>query len=207
MCDGDPTLPAGRVSSHYLVDLDGTVYQLVDESKRAWHAGIGSWGDVHDVNSASVGIEIQNVGLDENDRRVPFPEAQIEAVIGLCAGIQRRYGIGAGNIVGHSDVSPGRKQDPGEAFPWRRLAEAGVGLWTDGFSDSAWPEDKMLASIGYDVSDLGKAIIAFKRHWHPEAITRGAGNTLGRIAAIHEMTMKAKRSAKWQKGSQGKTFG
>lgn len=189
--------PSGRVSAHYVVDVDGTSYQLVDESKRAWHAGVGSWGDVHDVNSAAIGIEIQNVGVDEDGRRVPFPDAQIEAVIALCQGIQRRYGIQPWNIVGHSDVSPIRKQDPGEAFPWKTLAAAGVGLWTDDFADPEWPAEKMLASIGYDVSDFDKALLAFKRHWHPEAITMGAGNTLGRIAAVFEL-MNKKRG--WKNG-------
>ncbi len=207
LCDGDPALPAGRVSSHYLVDLDGTVYRLVDEAKRAWHAGIGSWGGVRDVNSASIGIEIQNVGVDGNGRRVPFPEEQIDAVIDLCAGIQRRHGIRARNVVGHSDVAPVRKQDPGEAFPWRRLAAAGVGTWTDDFATPDRPADTMLASIGYDISDLGKAMVAFQRHWHPEAITRGAENTLGRIAAIHKLMIQEKRSIKWQAQNNGKSFG
>ena len=192
----DPNRSPGRVSAHYLVDVDGTIFQLVDESKRAWHAGIGSWGNVRDVNSASIGIEIQNVGLDENGGRVPFPEPQIYAVIRLCFDIQRRHGILPWNVVGHSDVAPGRKQDPGEAFPWKKLSEAGVGLWTDDFAAPGLPADTMLASIGYDVTDFNKALLAFKRHWHPEAITNGAGDTLGRIAAIHGMTMKGKRGAK-----------
>ena len=186
LCEGNPPPSAGRVSAHYLVDLDGTIYRLVDESKRAWHAGIGSWGNVRDVNSASVGIEIQNIGLDAEGRRVPFPDAQIEAVIELCRDIRRRHGIRDGNIVGHGDVAPARKQDPGEAFPWRELAEAGVGLWSDEFSDPELPAESMLASIGYDVSDLDMAMAAFKRHWHPDAISRGAGNTLGRLAAVFE---------------------
>lgn len=194
--------PSGRVSAHYLVDVDGTSYQLVDESKRAWHAGIGSWGDVRDVNSAAIGIEIQNLGLEEDGRRVPFPDAQIEAVIALCRDIQQRHGIHPWNIVGHSDVSPTRKQDPGEAFPWRRLAEAGVGLWTDGFASPKLPDEKMLASIGYDVSDPDKALMAFKRHWHPEAIAEGAGNTSGRIAAIFGMIAKGKKSMKAREKKQ-----
>ena len=194
--------PSGRVSAHYLVDVDGTSYQLVDESKRAWHAGVGSWGDVRDVNSAAIGIEIQNLGLDEDGRRVPFPDAQLEAVIALCRDIQQRHGIHPWNIVGHSDVSPSRKQDPGEAFPWRRLAEAGVGLWTDGFASPKLPNEKMLASIGYDVSDPDKALMAFKRHWHPEAIAEGAENTSGRIAAIFGMIAKGKKSMKAKEKKQ-----
>ena len=179
--------PSGRVSAHYLVDLDGTVYQLVDESKRAWHAGVGSWRGVLDVNSASIGIEIQNIGFDADGKRVPFPNIQIDAVIDLCKNIQKRHGISPENIVGHGDVSPARKQDPGEAFPWKTFAEAGVGLWTDGFADSEWPAEKMLASIGYDGADFDKALLAFKRHWYPEAITMGASNTLGRIAAVFKL--------------------
>ena len=182
-----PTNPAGRVSSHYLVDRDGTIYQMVDESKRAWHAGAGSWRELDDVNSRSIGIEIVNIGLDAEGKREPFPDAQIDAVIALCKDIQERYGIAARDIVGHADMAPCRRQDPGEAFPWKKLSESGIGLWTDGFAETENPIEEMLTAIGYDVSDLGNALLAFKRHWYPEAITAGASNALGRIGAVYQL--------------------
>ena len=183
----DPTNSLGRVSVHYLVDRDGTVYQMVDESKRAWHAGIGSWRGLDDINSRSCGIEIVNIGLDAEGKREPFPDVQIDSVIALCKDIQGRYGIATRNIVGHADTAPCRRQDPGEAFPWKKLAEAGIGLWTDEFAETDKPIEEMLSAIGYDVSDLGKAVLAFKRHWYPEAITMGASNTLGRIGAVYKL--------------------
>lgn len=178
----DSTNEAGGVSAHYLVDRDGTLYRLVDESKRAWHAGLGSWAGLDDINSRSIGIEIVNIGLTEDGKREPFPNAQIEAVIKLCKDIQSRYPIKY--VLGHSDVAPQRKQDPGEAFPWKRLAEAGIGIWTDAFADPKKSIPEMLSDIGYDVSALDKAVVAFQRHFYPEAITSGATNTVGRMAAI-----------------------
>lgn len=181
----DPTNEAGRVSAHYLVDRNGALYGLVDESKRAWHAGVGSWAGMNAINDCSVGIEIVNVGLTEDGKREPFPDAQIDAVIKLCKDIQSRYPIKY--VLGHSDVAPQRKMDPGEAFPWKKLAEAGIGIWTDALSEPKKSVAEMLAGIGYDVSDIDKATIAFQRHWYPEAITEGATNTVGRIAAIYDI--------------------
>ena len=181
----DPTNEAGRVSAHYLVDRDGTRYGLVDESKRAWHAGVGIWAGMNAINDCSIGIEIVNVGLTEDGKREPFPDAQIDAVIKLCRDIQSRYPIKY--VLGHSDVAPQRKQDPGEAFPWKKLAEAGIGIWTDAFAEPKKSVAEMLAGIGYDVSDIDKATIAFQRHWYPEAITEGATNTVGRMAAIYDI--------------------
>lgn len=186
----ETTNVAGRVSAHYLVDRDGRAYKLVDESKRAWHAGVGSWKGLDDINSRSIGIEIVNVGLTEDGRREPFPDRQIDAVIALCKDIIRRHGILPHNIVGHSDVAPARKQDPGEAFPWAKLAEAGVGIWTDDFAEPNASVEEMLAIIGYDVSDIGKAMVAFQRHWYPEGITDGATKTIGRIAAVYNLINK-----------------
>ena len=184
----ETTNEAGNVSAHYLVDRDGCIYNLVDESKRAWHAGLGSWAGLNDINSRSIGIEIVNAGLTADGKREPFPAAQIDAVIKLCKDIQSRYTIKY--VLGHSDVAPQRKQDPGEAFPWRTLAAAGVGVWTDDFMEPKKPADEMLGGIGYDVSDVDKAIIAFQRHWYPEAITIGALNTIERIAAVYSLITK-----------------
>ena len=184
----ETTNEVGKVSAHYLVDRNGCIYNLVDESKRAWHAGLGSWAGLNDINSRSIGIEIVNVGLTADGKREPFPAAQIDAVIKLCKDIQSRHTIKY--VLGHSDVAPQRKQDPGEAFPWRKLAAAGVGVWTDDFVEPKKSVDEMLWGIGYDVSDIDKAIIAFQRHWYPEAITIGASNTIERIAAVYGLTTK-----------------
>jgi len=127
MCD-----PAAEVSAHYMVWEDGRVVQLVGEDKRAWHAGVSSWQGDDDLNSRSIGIEIVNGGHDwplADDVLPPYPEVQIEAVIDLSQGIQERWSIPFNRIVGHSDIAPRRKPDPGEHFPWDRLARAGIGLW------------------------------------------------------------------------------
>ena len=132
------TSPESRVSAHYMVTEEGEIIQLVDEEKRAWHAGKSYWRGITDVNSASVGIEIVNPGHEFGYRN--FPDEQIASVIPLVADIKERHGIGRGNIVGHSDVAPSRKEDPGELFPWparnadgRRWAR--VRVWRDGYSE------------------------------------------------------------------------
>jgi N-acetylmuramoyl-L-alanine amidase len=116
----------GRVSSHYVVDTNGDVYRLVDEARVAWHAGLSWWGDARALNESSIGVEIVNMDGNVHD----YPEVQRDAVIGLCRGILARHpGIAARNVVGHSDIAPKRKDDPGGRFFWRALAEASVGLW------------------------------------------------------------------------------
>lgn len=121
MCD-----PAAEVSAHYCIDEDGTLYRLVPEDKRAWHAGVSIWKGETDINSHSIGIELVNPGHEWGYR--PFTEAQYEALIPLLQDIMARYGIPPANVLGHSDVAPGRKTDPGELFDWARLAAAGVAL-------------------------------------------------------------------------------
>jgi N-acetylmuramoyl-L-alanine amidase len=119
--------PMSKVSSHYLVYEDGRVFQLVDEAKRAWHAGRGSWDGEADVNSCSIGIEIANGG---HDFGLPdFPEAQIQSVMTLVHAIMERHGLDRQHVIGHSDLAPSRKPDPGEKFPWKRLAERGLSIW------------------------------------------------------------------------------
>jgi len=120
-----------RVSSHYVVSQNGTIYRLVDESNRAWHAGVSRWKGITDVNSASIGIEMVNLGHDRLGRARPYTAAQVEAVTRLCLDIQSRYDIT--DVVGHSDVAPMRKIDPGERFPWRKLYRRGVKVSTKGF--------------------------------------------------------------------------
>jgi N-acetylmuramoyl-L-alanine amidase len=161
MCD-----PAAEVSAHYLVDEDGTVTQLVAEERRAWHAGAAFWSGVTDVNSRSIGVELQNPGHEYGYR--DFPATQIAALTDLAGGIVARHAIPPALVLGHSDVAPRRKQDPGERFPWATLAAAGIGLWPD-FDRSAGPGDAaaQLAAIGYETLDLAAAIAAFQRHWRP----------------------------------------
>src|SRR5881397_3083891 len=120
------TSPESKVSSHYLIDEDGTIYRLVDEAKRAWHAGKSRWRGITDVNSASIGIEIVNPGHEFGYR--PFPEPQMDALVPLVADIVARHGVARANVVGHSDVAPARKQDPGELFDWARLAKLRLAL-------------------------------------------------------------------------------
>ncbi len=175
--------PVAKVSSHYVVDEDGTVYALVDETLRAWHAGISFWRGARELNGRSIGIEIVNPGHEWGYRA--FPEAQILAVRDLCHGILQRHPIPARNVVGHSDIAPNRKQDPGELFPWAWLAAAGIGVWTD----SVAPGRDLtadLAAIGYDVSlpprDL---IIAFQRHFLPQHLSGAAdAPTAAKAAAV-----------------------
>lgn len=153
------------VSSHYLIGRDGKLYQLVDERQRAWHAGLSWWGGQTDMNSASIGIELDNNGFE------PFPKAQIETLVKLLEHLQNRYNIPSANILGHADIAPGRKADPSALFPWRHLANQGFGRWCD----PPYPEvpenfDPLLglAALGYDTRRPHAAISAFKLHFSPE---------------------------------------
>ena len=128
LCDSD-----AKVSAHYVVKEDGSVLSLVEEEKRAWHAGVSEWKGIANINSASIGIEIVNGG---HDYGLPdFPDVQINAVIALSKAIMERWNITPRNVLGHSDIAPERKQDPGEKFPWTGLAAAGVGLWPTELTD------------------------------------------------------------------------
>jgi N-acetylmuramoyl-L-alanine amidase len=159
LCD-----PAAKVSAHYTVDEDGTVYAHVPEDRRAWHAGISSWAGETDVNSRSIGIELVNPGHDYGYR--DFPDAQIEALITLCHGILLRHPIPSARVLGHSDVAPARKEDPGERFPWERLARAGIGLWPVPRDADLGAE--ALARFGYDLGAGTEAMVtAFQRHFRP----------------------------------------
>lgn len=165
--------PAAKVSSHYLVDEDGGVVRLVAEEHRAWHAGAAHWRETDDVNSASIGIEIVNPGHELGYRA--FPEAQVEATILLVADIKKRHAITRGNVVGHSDIAPTRKRDPGELFPWSRLARLRLALPrpTKGLMDPGWAEAGFLLALqrfGYDVAEPMAAIMAFQRRFRPELI-------------------------------------
>ncbi len=159
--------PRAEVSSHYLIDRDGRVIQLVDENQRAWHAGESYWGGHSDMNSASIGIELVNNG------REPFAPAQIKSLLTLLSDIRGRHKIPRGNVLGHADVAPGRKTDPSALFPWRQLAASGFGLWCDPpFETPPEDFDNMfgLAVLGYDVRDPIRATSAFKLHFSPEGV-------------------------------------
>ena len=167
------TDPAAEVSAHYLIDEDGTVHRLVAEDKRAWHAGQSHWRGITDVNSASIGIELVNPGHEFGYR--DFAPAQIEALIPLLADIKDRHGITRGNIVGHSDIAPTRKQDPGELFPWARLARVRLALPrpTKNLMDPLWSDAGFLLALerfGYEVTDKLAAVVAFQRRFRPELI-------------------------------------
>ncbi|MEF8699421.1 MAG: N-acetylmuramoyl-L-alanine amidase [Candidatus Accumulibacter sp. UW20] len=166
------TDPARSVSAHYLIGRDGTLYQLVDEDRRAWHAGASWWAGQTDLNSASIGIELDNTGAE------PYPEAQIVRLLEVLKGLKERYRIPASNFIGHGDVAPRRKVDPSRYFPWQRLASEGFGLWCRENAlvalpdpadpaDPADPGDQLLALevIGYDVSNPAAALAAFRRHF------------------------------------------
>lgn len=183
LCD-----PAAEVSAHYLIDEDGTVSQLVDEDKRAWHAGVSSWRGETNINSRSIGIEIVNPGHEWGYR--DFTPAQYDALIPLCLDILSRHAIPARNVVGHSDVAPARKQDPGEKFQWRRLAGEGIGHWpppaTEPAAETAVPD--LLAEIGYDISDVAAAVRAFQRRYRPVRIDGIADSgTRGLLAAVRTL--------------------
>jgi N-acetylmuramoyl-L-alanine amidase len=165
LCDS-----AAMVSAHWFVDEDGTTTQMVAEERRAWHAGLSFWRGVTDVNSASVGIELQNPGHEWGYRR--FPRRQIEALVPLVAEIVARHGIAPADVIGHSDVAPSRKEDPGELFPWDVLAREGLALGPPErlARDPGWDEAEFaarLAAFGYDVSDLRAATRAFQRRFRP----------------------------------------
>ena len=148
----------GRVSSHYLLGKDGKTYQLVSDAKRAWHAGAGSWGAITDVNNASIGIEI------DNDGKSPFPDAQIDSLIVLLRDLTTRLRIPPTQIIGHSDLAPTRKIDPGPLFPWKRLHDAGFGLWpADATQDPPAGFDPWLAlqAIGYSTDNRADTVRAF----------------------------------------------
>lgn len=180
LCD-----PDAKVSAHYLIGEDGEVIRLVPEARRAWHGGVAYWRGIRDVNSASIGIELDHPGHLNGYR--PFSDAQFDALVPLLARIVREHDIPRANVVGHSDIAPARKIDPGELFPWGRLAEYGLCLPTpaklerlDPFTNDA-AFYLALERFGYDITDGIKAVEAFQRRWRPERID---GVIDGQVRAI-----------------------
>ena len=179
MCD-----PQAEVSAHYMIDEDGTVCRLIDEARRAWHAGRSYWRGITDVNSASIGIELVNPGHEFGYR--PFTDAQMEALLPLLAEIIQRHDIPRANVVGHSDIAPDRKQDPGELFDWEALSARRLALPTPDLSlGNLFPNDGAfflgLERFGYDISDQPAAMRAFQRRWRPHIID---GQVDGECCAI-----------------------
>jgi N-acetylmuramoyl-L-alanine amidase len=197
LCD-----PEAKVSAHYLVEEDGRIFALAPEERRAWHAGVSFWRGETDINGASIGVEIVNPGHEFGYR--PFPAVQIAAVTELLGDIRSRWTIPDARILGHSDVAPNRKQDPGELFPWKQLAEAGHGLWAEpppppGAALAEGDEgpgvftlQAGLTRLGYDSAPSGAfdaatatIIRAFQRHWRPARVDGVAdGETRARLIAL-----------------------
>lgn len=175
--------PNSKVSAHYLIDEGGNIFSLVEENKRAWHAGVASWNDDVDINNISVGVEIANPGHEFGYTR--YPEQQMVAVETLSIDVIKRHSIRAARVLAHSDVSPSRKCDPGELFDWERLAAAGIGIWPKMLPVSVDFEigsirqcQKQLKMIGYSLKVTGvldectrDTILAFQRHWLPNRLT------------------------------------
>ncbi len=209
MANGDLALerlsdPTQEVSAHYLVEEDGRIFRLVPEHGRAWHAGVAYWQGERDINSCSIGIEIVNPGHTWGYR--PFPERQVRAVEHLLADIVERHGITPARILGHSDVAPGRKEDPGELFPWPRLAAQGFGVYPSLCDDGRFGGPGALvpaqgsevaalrgalAQIGYEIMPepiydpwTETVVRAFQRHFEPEVFAAGThGSATGRTRA------------------------
>lgn len=183
LCSAD-----AEVSAHYLIEENGDIYLLVDPERRAWHAGVSAWQGRHNMNDTSIGIELVNPGHEHGYRA--FPECQVERLEALLGYLKARFDIPTNRFVGHSDVSPDRKQDPGELFPWRRLADQGFGVWANCTTKDATIIAKeamvsaecpalnvLLATIGYSVPQgeifsrgTFMALSAFQRHWRPSNV-------------------------------------
>jgi N-acetylmuramoyl-L-alanine amidase len=197
LCD-----PEAKVSAHYMIDIDGRIFQLVPEERRAWHAGVSFWKGERDINTVSIGIELVNPG---HELGYPdFPDDQIDALTSLIDAIRGRWEIPDGRILGHSDVAPDRKIDPGEKFPWKRLAEDGHGLWLEpaaapgaplGVGDEGtgvFALQAGLTRLGYDSAPSGQfdehtrtIVTAFQRHWRPDRVDGIAdGETRARLVHL-----------------------
>ena len=162
------TLVRTQVSAHYVIAKDGSVYHMLNDYLRAWHAGIASWGNNKDINSSSIGIELDNNGFE------PFTMPQITSLLHLLTNLKKKYNIPAENFIGHGDIAPKRKDDPNPFFPWKLLAERGFGYWYDDTTNIPMPPDfnslQALRIIGYNVQDSTAAIRAFHRHFEADSL-------------------------------------
>jgi N-acetylmuramoyl-L-alanine amidase len=167
------TKTSTQVSAHYVICRNGTVYHMLNDYLRAWHAGAGRWGNVTDMNSCSIGIELDNNGFE------PFSAAQLSSLLTLLDTLKKKYSIPAANFIGHADIAPTRKNDPNVRFPWKDFAAKGFGIWYGDTTKINVPADfnslQGLRIIGYDVRDSNAAIIAFKRHFMQDTVTKKMG--------------------------------
>lgn len=157
------TTQQSQVSAHYVICKDGTIHHMLNDYMRAWQAGVSKWGNDADINSSSIGIELDNNGYEA------FTDTQINSLLRLLAALKKQYNIPTANFIGHADIAPTRKNDPNVFFPWKRLADSGYGLWYDDTTNIVLPSTfqpiQALKIIGYDVRDTTAATVAFKRHW------------------------------------------
>jgi N-acetylmuramoyl-L-alanine amidase len=157
------TTKISQVSAHYVICKDGTIHHMLNDYMRAWQAGVSKWGNDADINSSSIGIELDNNGYE------PFTDDQINSLLRLLAALKKQYNIPTANFIGHADIAPTRKNDPNIFFPWKKLADSGFGLWYDDTTNIVLPlsfqPTQALRIIGYDVRDTSAATVAFKRHW------------------------------------------
>jgi N-acetylmuramoyl-L-alanine amidase len=166
------TVARTQVSAHYVICRDGTVYHMLNDYLRAWQAGVSKWDNITDINSISVGIELDNSGFE------PFPPEQVNSLLHLLTKLKTSYNIPAANFIGHGDIAPSRKNDPSSFFPWKTLADKGFGLWYADTTGVTLPDNfsvlTALRLIGYDVKDSSAAAMAFKRHFEQDS-TRNWG--------------------------------
>lgn len=164
------TLTRTAVSAHYVICKDGIIHHMLNDYLRAWHGGISRWGNTTDINSTSIGIELDNNGFEY------FSEAQVNSLMQLLATLKKRHGIPTANFIGHGDIAPTRKNDPNWRFPWKQLSDKGFGNWYADTTNIAVPENfdhlQALRIVGFDMKDTTSAIVAFKRHWLQDT-TRG----------------------------------
>lgn len=179
------TLPRTQVSAHYVICRDGTVHHMLNDLLRAHHAGVSKWGNTTDLNSSSIGIELDNNGFE------PFAEEQLNSLLILLDRLKKAYSIPASNFIGHGDIAPTRKNDPNWRFPWKRLAEKGFGYWYDDASAVILPPHfnhlQALRIVGYDLKDTNAAIIGFKRHWLQDT-TRGLNGE--QLKVLYQLSKK-----------------
>jgi N-acetylmuramoyl-L-alanine amidase len=161
------TLERTKVSAHYVICKDGTVHHMLNDYMRAWHGGVGSWGNNTDLNSSSIGIEIDNNGFE------PFEQAQINSLLQLLSQLKNKYQIPVDHFIGHSDIAPRRKVDPNINFPWKTLANLGYGIWFEPDPNiqlqSGLTIKQALSLVGYETKDSIAAILAFKRHFRQDS--------------------------------------
>lgn len=179
------TLPRTQVSSHYVICKDGTVYHMLNDLLRAHHAGVGKWGNTTDLNSSSIGIELDNNGFEK------FTEPQMNSLVILLDRLKKAYSIPTANFIGHGDIAPTRKNDPNWRFPWKALAEKGFGNWFDDAANIELPTGfnhlQALRIIGFDIKDTNAAIVGFKRHWLQDT-TRGLNPD--QLKALYQLSKK-----------------